>query len=54
MAQSEITLKITNLLGFEELTDIEKKEIKNIKRDITKGILKFSRLCLKNEYVFRN
>jgi hypothetical protein len=54
MAQSETTLKIKNFLGYEELTDIEKKEIKNIKREIIKGIFKFSRLCLKNEYVFRN
>ena len=54
MAQSEITLKIINLLGYEELTDKEKKGIKNNKREITKGIFKFSRLCLKNEYVFRN
>jgi hypothetical protein len=31
-------LKITNFLGFEEIGDEEKKEIKNIQREISKGI----------------
>jgi hypothetical protein len=38
MAQPMIDFKITNFLGFEEIDDKEKKEIKNIQREIKKGI----------------
>jgi len=33
----EINMKINNFLGFEELTEKEKKEVLKIRREIQKG-----------------